>query len=66
MRLLEELFGDLAKVVDEADGSVALERVLDGEDVHVALVEEVVEHIGRLHCRLARLPTAVYMYVLLQ
>ena len=45
MGLLEELLGDLAKVVDEADGGVALEGVLDGEDVDVALVEEVVEDV---------------------
>ena len=45
MRLLEELFGDLAEVVDEADGGVPLEGILDGEDVNVSLVEEVVEDV---------------------
>ena len=45
MGLLEELLGDLSEVVDESDGGVALEGVLDGEDVDVALVEEVVEDV---------------------
>ena len=48
MGLPEELLGDLAKVVDEADGGVALEGVLDGEDVDVALVKEVVEDVDGL------------------
>lgn len=43
------LFGDLTKVVDEADGGGLLERVVDVVDVHLALVEEVVEHVDRLH-----------------
>ena len=45
------LFGDLAEVVDEADGGGLLERVVDVVDVHLALVKEVVEHVDRLHGR---------------
>ena len=47
--LLEELLGDLAKVVDEADGGVFLEWVVDAVDVDVALVEEMVEYVCCVH-----------------
>ena len=38
--LLEQLLGDLTKVVDEADGGVSLERIVNAEDVHIALAEQ--------------------------
>jgi len=41
------LLGDLSKVVDEADGGGLLQRVVDVVDVHLALVEQVVEHVDR-------------------
>lgn len=44
-----DLFGDLTEVVDEADGGRLFERVVDVVDVHLALVEQVVEDIHRLH-----------------
>lgn len=45
------LFGNLPKVVDEADGGRLLERVVDVVDVDLALVEEVVEDVDGLHSR---------------
>ena len=45
------LFGDLSKVVDEADGGRLFERVVDVVDVHLSLVEQVVEDVDRLHGR---------------
>jgi hypothetical protein len=38
VRLLEELLGRLAEIVDESDDVVLLERILDAVNVHVALV----------------------------
>ncbi len=55
MRLLEQLFRYLAEVVDEADGGVALQRVVNRENIDVALVEEMVKHVGHLTGRLALL-----------
>ncbi len=43
------LFWDLTEVVDEADCCVFLERVVDAEDVDVALVEEVVKDVDGVH-----------------
>jgi len=40
--LLEQLGGNLAKVVDEADRGVPGQRVVDRLKIHVALVEQVV------------------------
>ena len=56
VRLFKQLFGYLTKIVDEANGRIALQRVLDAEDVHVALVEEMVEGVVTLLGRLALLP----------
>ena len=55
MGLLEELFGNLAEVVDEADGGVFLERVRDAVDVDVALVEEMVKDVDGFEGGLALL-----------
>ena len=41
----------MSEVVDEPDGGGLLEGVVDVVDVHLALVEQVVEHIDRLHRR---------------
>lgn len=41
----------MSEVVDEADGGRLLERVVDVVDVHLTLVEQVVEDIDRLHGR---------------
>ena len=46
--LLEELLGDLAKVVDEADGSIALQGIFDAENIDVALVEKMMKYIYSL------------------
>lgn len=43
------LFGNLPKVVDEADGGRLLQRVVDVVDVNLSLVEEVVEDVDGLH-----------------
>lgn len=56
--LLSDLFGDLSEVVDEADGGRLFERVVDVVDVHLTLVEEVVEDVDRLHSRRALLLVA--------
>lgn len=56
--LLSDLFGDLSEVVDEADGGRLFERVVDVVDVHLTLIEEVVEDVDRLHSRRALLLVA--------
>lgn len=48
---VSHLFGDLPKVVDEADGGRLLERVVDVVNVNLALVEQVVEDVDRLDGR---------------
>lgn len=48
---MSDLFGDLSEVVDEADGGRLLERVVDVVDVHLTLVEQVVENVDSLHGR---------------
>ena len=45
----------LSKVVDEPDSGVENERVVDGLEVYVALVEKVVEDIVGLFGRRSRL-----------
>ena len=55
VRFLEQLLGDLPKVVDEPYGGVSLKGVLYAEDVHVPLVEEGVENVDRVHRRRALL-----------
>ena len=44
------LFWNLAKVVNEANGGIFLERIVYGVDVDVAFIEEMVEDIDGLHC----------------
>ncbi len=46
VRLPEDLPRNLSEVVDEADHSTASHGVVDRVDVHVPLVEQVVEHVG--------------------
>ena len=48
----------MSEVVDEADGGRLFQRVVDVVDVHLALVEEVVEDVDRLHGRRALLLVA--------
>lgn len=48
---MTDLFGDLSEVVDEADGGCLFEWVVDVVDVHLTLVEQVVEDVDRLHGR---------------
>lgn len=48
---VSDLFRDLSKVVDEADGGCLLEWVVDVVDVHLALIEQVVENVDCLHGR---------------
>lgn len=55
-----DLFGDLAEVVDEANGGRLFQGVVDVVDVHLALVEEMVEDIYSLHCWRALLLVAEY------
>lgn len=58
--LVKHLFGDLAKVVDEADGGRLFQRVVNVVDVHLALIEEMVEHVYSLHRWRALLLVAEY------
>lgn len=58
--MVKHLFGDLAKVVDEADGGRLFQRVIDVVDVNLALIEEMVEHVYSLHCWRALLLVAKY------
>ena len=53
---LEELLGCLAKVVDDADGGLALNWIVNLVQVHGALVRQVVEHVQRF-ARLLALST---------
>ncbi len=46
---IANLFWDLAKVVDESDGSCFFKWVINVVDVHLALIEEMVEDIDRFH-----------------
>ena len=43
------LFGNLSKVVDEPDGGVFLQGVLNAVDVNIALIEQVVEDVVGIH-----------------
>ena len=42
------LFWNLAKIVDEANGGIFLERIIDAIDVNIALVKQMMEHIDCL------------------
>ncbi len=55
MGLTEVLARNLTKVVDETNHGAPLDGIIDGVDVHIALVEEVMEDVGCLDCRLATL-----------
>ena len=55
MRFLKELLGNLTEVVDETDGGVFLERVRDGVDIDVALVEKMMKDVDGFEGRLALL-----------
>ncbi len=48
--LPEQLFRDLAKVVNETDSGVSLQRIRNAEDVDVALVEEWMKNVDGLDC----------------
>ena len=48
------LLRDLPKVIDESDGGVLLERVVDAVDVYVTFIEEMMEDIVSF-CRLLAL-----------
>ena len=50
------LFWNLAEIVDKADSGIPPQRVLNTVDVHVALVEQVMEDVDRLHGRRTLLP----------
>lgn len=55
MRFLKELLGNLAEIVNEADGGVLLERVGDAVDVDVALVKEMMKDVDCLEGRMTLL-----------
>lgn len=40
------LFWNLTKIIDEADGGVFLEGVVNAVDVDISLVEQMMEHIN--------------------
>lgn len=40
------LFWNLTKIIDEANGSVFLEGVVNAVDVDISLVEQMMEHIN--------------------
>lgn len=50
MRLLEELFGYLAKVVDKANGGVLFQWIVNVVNVGISLVKEVMKDVCRLDC----------------
>lgn len=47
---MPHLLGNLAKVVDEPNGGCLLQGVVDVVDVHLALIEKVVEDVDSVHC----------------
>jgi len=55
-----DLLGNLSKVVDEADGGRSLERVINGVDVDVAFIEEMMEHIDGFYSSWTLLFVAKY------
>ncbi len=55
MGFTEVLPLNLTKVIDESNHGASLDGVIDGVDVHIALVEEVMEDVGCLYCRLSAL-----------
>lgn len=60
MRSLEQLFGNLTKVIDESNGGILFQWIVNVIDVHVALVEQMMEYIDRINRRLAQLFVAKY------
>jgi len=48
-KIITNLFWDLAEVVDESNGSGFFKWVINVVDVHLALIEEMVEDIHCLH-----------------
>ncbi len=46
---MTNLFWDLAKIVDKSNGSCLFKWVINVVDVHLALIEEMVEDIDRFH-----------------
>ena len=52
MWFFEQLFRYLSEIVDESNGGVLLERVIDGINVDISLIEQVMEYIDSLYrCR---------------
>ena len=49
--LIKYLFWNLAKVVDESNDGVFLQGISDAVDVHIPLIEQVVEDVHSLHSR---------------
>ena len=60
MWLLEKLLRDLAKVVDETNCGISLQWVVDAEYVNIALVEEMVVHVGTFNSCVPLLSEAKY------
>jgi hypothetical protein len=60
MRSLKKLLGYLSEIVNEAYDRIALEWVVDLVDVHRALVEQVMKHVGRVDSGLSLLLVAEY------
>lgn len=50
MWLLEELRWHLPKVVDESDGGIPCQRIINRFEVNAALVEQVMEDVVGLDC----------------
>ena len=44
-----DLFGNLSKVVDKPNGSILLQGVVNSIDIHIPLIEQMVEHVGGIH-----------------
>lgn len=55
MRFAENLPWNLTKVVNEPDHGTTLHRIVDGIDVHISFVKEVVKDVGCLYRRLSTL-----------
>lgn len=60
MWLPEQLLRNLTEIVDEADRSILLQRVIDVVNVNIAFVKQMMEHIDRINSCIALLFTSEY------
>ena len=60
MSFLEELLGNLTEIVYESNGGISLHWIVNTEDVNIAFIKEMMEHVGALGSGLALLSEPEY------